>query len=291
MIESLFPAAGPWTFGWRDALDILLMTALIYNVGLLLRGTRAFQVLVGALVLLLAYWATGPDKPLRMVTFHQVLGNVLFYAPFAAIVLFQTAIRRALTALARTSVLRLAAHGMTAAMVDEILAAVATLSARRIGALLVIERAQSLPDQIESGITLDAAITQDLLVNIAMPGSPLHDGAIVLGEGRVRAASCFLPVTTDPRLSREYGSRHRAAIGLTEEYDSVAVVVSEERGTVRAAVEGMLSEPLDAEGLRVFLRRHLELDRGRRGERSTGGPRGSREAAGAHDGTPRPDAA
>ena len=138
MIESLFPAAGPWTFGWRDALDILLMTALIYNVGLLLRGTRAFQVLVGALVLLLAYWATGPDKPLRMVTFHQVLGNVLFYAPFAAIVLFQTAIRRALTALARTSVLRLAAHGMTAAMVDEILAAVATLAARRIGALLVL---------------------------------------------------------------------------------------------------------------------------------------------------------
>ncbi|HZN04317.1 MAG TPA: diadenylate cyclase CdaA [Candidatus Polarisedimenticolia bacterium] len=291
MIESLFPAAGPWTFGWRDALDILLMTALIYNVGLLLRGTRAFQVLVGALVLLLAYWATGPDKPLRMVTFHQVLGNVLFYAPFAAIVLFQTAIRRALAALARTSVLRLSAHGMTAAMVDEILAAVATLAARRIGALLVIEREQSLPDQIESGIPLDATITQDLIVNIANPGSPLHDGAIILGEGRVRAASCFLPVTTDPRLSREYGSRHRAAIGLTEEYDSVAIVVSEERGTVRAAVEGMLSEPLDAEGLRVFLRRHLELERIRRGESGTGPRKPSPETAGTRDGAPRPDAA
>ena len=289
MIESLFPAAGPWTFGWRDALDILLMTALIYNVGLLLRGTRAFQVLVGALVLLLAYWATGPDKPLRLVTFHQVLGNVLFYAPFAAIVLFQTAIRRALATLARTSVLRLSSHGMTAAMVDEILAAVAALSARRIGALLVIERAQSLPDQIESGIPLDATITQDLLVNIANPGSPLHDGAIVLGEGRVRAASCFLPVTTDPRLSREYGSRHRAAIGLTEEYDSVAIVVSEERGTVRAAVDGMLSEPLDAQGLRVFLRRHLELERIRRSEPGAGPRKSSPEPADTRNGAPRPD--
>src|SRR5262245_21567362 len=291
MIESLFPAAGPWTFGWRDALDILLMTALIYNVGLLLRGTRAFQVLVGALVLLLAYWATGPDKPLRLVTFHQVLGNVLFYAPFAAIVLFQTAIRRALTVLARPSVLRLGSHGMSAAMLEEILAAVATLSARRIGALLVIERAQSLPDQIESGIPLDATITQDLLVNIANPGSPLHDGAIILGEGRVRAASCFLPVTTDPRLSREYGSRHRAAIGLTEEYDSVAIVVSEERGTVRAAVERILSEPLDAQGLRVFLRRHLELERVRRGEPGTGPRQPSPEPAGTRNDAPRPDAA
>ena len=290
MIESLFPAAGPWTFGWRDALDILLMTALLYNVGLLLRGTRAFQVLVGALVLLLAYWATGPDKPLRLVTFHQVLGNVLFYAPFAAIVLFQTAIRRALAALARTSVLRLSGHGMTAAMLEEILAAVAVLASRKIGALLVIERAQSLPDQIESGITLDANITQDLLVNIATPGSPLHDGAIVLGEGRVRAASCFLPVTTDPRLSREYGSRHRAAIGLTEEYDSVAIVVSEERGTVRGAVEGMLSEPLDAEGLRVFLRRHLDLERGRR-ERYTSRAKPTTKEARARDTSARPDAA
>ncbi|HEV8120341.1 MAG TPA: diadenylate cyclase CdaA [Candidatus Polarisedimenticolia bacterium] len=263
MIEALFPGAGPWTFGWRDILDILLMSALIYNVGLLLRGTRAFQVLVGALVLLLAYFVTGPDKPLRLVTFHQVLGTILFYAPFAAIVLFQTAIRRALAHLGRTSILRIGSHGMTGPMIEEILAAVATLSSRRIGALIVIERAQALPDQIESGITLDAAITQDLMVNIATPGSPLHDGAIVIGDGRVRAASCFLPVTTDPRLSREYGSRHRAAIGLTEEYDSVAIVISEERGTVQAAVEGQLSEPLDGESLRVFLRRHLELDRGR----------------------------
>lgn len=265
MIETLLPAGGTLTFGWRDVLDVLLMAFLIYQVGLLLKGTRAFQALVGVLVVILAYWATGPDKPLPLVTLHQALGNVLFYAPFAIIVLFQTAIRRTLTRIGRTSILGFAAHGMTDPMLEEIVAAAGTLASRRSGALLVIERDQALKDQVESGILLDASISRDLLLNIATPGSPLHDGAVIIGDGRVRAASCFLPVTTDPRLSREYGSRHRAAIGLTEEYDSVAIVVSEERGEVRAAIEGRLSDPLDAQSLRAFLRRHLELNGGRRG--------------------------
>jgi len=265
MIETLFPGGGTLTFGWRDALDIVLMALLIYQVGLLVKGTRAFQALVGVLVVILAYWATGPDKPLALVTVHQALGNVLFYAPFAIIVLFQTAIRRTLTRIGRTSFLGFGAHGMTGPMLEEIIAAAGALAARRSGALLVIERDQTLKDQIESGILLDATISQDLLLNIATPGSPLHDGAVIIGDGRVRAASCFLPVTTDPRLSREYGSRHRAAIGLTEEYDSVAIVVSEERAEVRAAIEGVLSGPLDAGALRAFLHKHLEMDGGRRG--------------------------
>ena len=265
MIESLFPNGGTLTFGWRDALDILLMAALVYQVGLLLRGTRAFQTLVGVLVVILAYWATGPDKPLRLVTVHQALGNVLFYAPFAIIVLFQTAIRRALSRIGRTSILGFASHGMTDRMLEEIVGVAGTLAARRSGALLVIERDQALKDQVESGIALDASISRDLLLNIFTPGSPLHDGAVIIGDGRVRAASCFLPVTTDPQLSRAYGSRHRAAIGLTEEYDSLAIVVSEESGDIRAAFEGRLSEPLDPDSLRAFLRRHLELEGGRRG--------------------------
>jgi len=265
MIETLFPGDGTLTFGWRDALDILLMAVLVYQVGLLLKGTRAFQTLVGVLVVIVAYWATGPDKPLPLMTVHQALGNVLFYAPFAIIVLFQTAIRRTLTRIGRTSILGFASHGMTDPMLEEIISAAGTLATRRSGALFVIERDQALKDQVESGILLDASISQDLLLNIATPGSPLHDGAVIIGDGRVRAASCFLPVTTDPRLSREYGSRHRAAIGLTEEYDSVAIVVSEERGEVRAAIEGRLSDPLDAASLRAFLRKHLEMDGGRRG--------------------------
>jgi uncharacterized protein (TIGR00159 family) len=265
MIESLFPNGASLTFGWRDALDILLMAVLIYQVGLLLKGTRAFQALVGVLVVILAYWATGPDKPLPLLTVHQVLGHVLFYAPFAIIVLFQNAIRRTLTRIGRTSFLGSWSHGMTEPMLEEIVAAAETLAARRSGALIVVERDQALRDQVESGIPLDATISRDLLLNIATPGSPLHDGALIIGEGRVRAASCFLPVTTDPQLSREYGSRHRAAIGLTEEYDSVAIVVSEERGEVRAAIDGHLSDPLDATSLRGFLRQHLEMRGERRG--------------------------
>jgi uncharacterized protein (TIGR00159 family) len=160
---------------------------------------------------------------------------------------------------------------------------VAALATRKVGALIVIERDQALKDQVESGIALDAVISRDLLLNIYMPGTPLHDGAVIVGEGRIRAASCFLPVTTDPQLSREFGSRHRAAIGLTEEYDGVAIVVSEERGEVQAAFEGRLSGPLDTPALRSYLRRRLELDAGRRVGR---GANGSRPAA-----APRPDAA
>jgi uncharacterized protein (TIGR00159 family) len=274
MIETLFSSnGGLFTFGWRDVLDIVLMAVLIYQVGLLIRGTRALQTLIGVLVVLLAYWATGPDKPLRLVTFHQVLGNVLFYAPFAIIVLFQTAIRRALARLGRTSVLGFASGRMTDPMLEEILAAVEQLASRKVGALIVIERDQALRDQVESGITLDAVISRDLLLNIYMPGTPLHDGAVIVGDGRIRAASCFLPVTTDPQLSREYGSRHRAALGLTEEYDGVAIVVSEERGEVQAAFEGRLSGPLDTPGLRAWLRRRLEMDAGRRPGRGANGAR------------------
>jgi diadenylate cyclase len=142
-------------------------------------------------------------------------------------------------------------------MLEDMVHAAADLAARRNGALFVIEREQALPDQIDSGIQLDAAISYDLLINIFTPGSPMHDGAVIIGEGRVKAASCFLQVTTDPQLSRQYGSRHRAAIGLTEEYDSLAMVISEERGEIRGAVEGRLTPPMDADALRAFLRAHL----------------------------------
>jgi diadenylate cyclase len=288
-MEGLFPL-DQVSFGWRDALDIIVMAILIYQVGLLIRGTRALQALVGVLVVIVAYWTTGPDKPLRLATFHQVLGHILFYAPFAVIVLFQNAIRRALARLGRTSILGIGAHGITDAMIEEVLAATFALAERRVGAIFVIEREQALKDAVESGTPLDAAITRDLLLNIYTPGAPLHDGAVVIGDGRVRAASCFLPVTADPALSREYGSRHRAAIGLTEEYDSVAIVVSEERGEVRTAIEGVLGPPHDAATLRAFLRRHLAVN-GHRARRD-GGNQGGAGAAASGVGAPgHPDAA
>jgi len=257
MLSSLLNQISASSFGWHDLLDILLMTALIYQLGVLLKGTRALQTLLGVLLVLLAYGLTAPERFLYVRTFHRVLGQVLFYAPFAIIVLFQTTIRRALARLGRTPVLRLGYQELTDRMLDEIVHASMSLASRPTGALIVIEREQALPDQIDSGIQLDASISYDLLMNIFTPGSPMHDGAVIIGEGRVKAASCFLPVTTDPQLSREYGSRHRAAIGLTEEYDSVVIVISEERGTIRGAVEGRLTGALDGASLRAFLRSHL----------------------------------
>lgn len=257
MIASLFSGSSEIVFGWRDALDIALMTVLIYQIGLLIKGTRALQTFIGLLLVVLAYWATGPDRVLYLHTVHRVLGSVLFYAPFAVIILFQTTIRRALAHLGRTSFLRLADQELTERMLDDIVRAAIDLSAKPTGALIVIEREQSLPDQIESGSHLDAAISHDLLMNIFTPGSLLHDGAAIIGDGRVKAASCFLPVTNDPALSRQYGSRHRAALGLTEEYDSLAIVVSEERGEIQVAAEGRLHGPLDGSALKTFLRLHL----------------------------------
>lgn len=257
MIDSFLTQITAYSFDWRDAIDVLIMTILIYQLGLLLKGTRALQTLIGVLLVLLAYGLTAPERFLHLRTFHRVLGHVLFYAPFAIIVLFQTTIRRALARLGRTSLLRLGYQEMTEKMLDDIVQAAVTLASRPTGALIVIEREQALPDQIDSGIQLDASISYDLLMNVFTPGSPMHDGAVIIGEGRVKAASCFLPVTTNPQLSREYGSRHRAAIGLTEEYDSVVIVISEERGTIRGAVEGSLTGPLDAVSLKTFLRSHL----------------------------------
>ena len=257
MIHSVVNQVSALNIDWRDLVDIVIMTILIYQLGLLLKGTRALQTLLGVLLVLLAYGMTAPERFLYMRTVHRVLGHVLFYAPFAIIILFQTTIRRALARLGRTSLLRLGYAEMTDRMLDEIVQAAVTLAARPTGALIVIEREQALPDQIDSGIQLDASISYDLLMNVFTPGSPMHDGAVIIGEGRVKAASCFLPVTTNPQLSHEYGSRHRAAVGLTEEYDSVVIVISEERGTIRGAVDGVLSGPLDRSSLRTFLRSHL----------------------------------
>lgn len=276
MIHSLLDQVIASNIDWRDLVDILIMTILIYQLGLLLKGTRALQTLLGVLLVVLAYGMTAPERFLYMRTLHRVLGHVLFYAPFAIIILFQTTIRRALARLGRTSLLRLGYAEMTDRMLDEIVQAAVTLAARPTGALIVIEREQALPDQIDSGIQLDASISYDLLMNVFTPGSPMHDGAVIIGEGRVKAASCFLPVTTNPQLSHEYGSRHRAAVGLTEEYDSVVIVVSEERGTIRGAVDGGLSAPLDRASLRTFLRGHL---RGREASQAGAGTAASRTHA------------
>jgi len=238
--------------GWWDLLDILAVSVLIYEALKLIRGTRAVQMAAGSL-LVLALFYVSQLAPLQ--TLNWLIRNALVYVAFAAIVLFQSDIRRALAHFGQAPFFRyftrLQASDET---IEEVVVAATMLSEKKVGAIIALEREIGLRNYIESGIPLDATLTYDLLLTIFKPGSPLHDGAVILQEGRVAAAACFLPLTVNPRLSRELGTRHRAAIGLTEENDAVAIVVSEETGTVSIALDGGIERGLTQDGLRARLR-------------------------------------
>jgi diadenylate cyclase len=195
-------------------------------------------------------------------TLNWLIRNALVYVAFAAIVIFQSDIRRALAHLGQAPFFRyLARRQATDETVEEVVVAATMLSQQKVGAIVAIEREIGLRNYIESGIPLDATLTYDLLLTIFKPGSPLHDGAVILQEGRVAAAACFLPLTVNPRLSRELGTRHRAAIGLTEESDAVAVVVSEETGTISIALDSQIERGLTPDRLRERLRRLVQQGR------------------------------
>jgi diadenylate cyclase len=239
---------------WRDAVDVLAVAIIIYNLLLLIRGTRAVQMLLGLFFLGLVYYvAVLAELP----TLQRILENLLIVLPFAIIVLFQQEIRRALADFGRNPLWGLAKQQKVVASFSEIVLAATTLSGRRVGALIVIERLQGLRDYVENGIALDAEASYDLLINIFMPDTPLHDGAVIIQDDRIAAAGCFLPLTTNPELSPELGTRHRAALGISEETDAVAVVVSEETGAVSLAFNGELTRDLDGNSLRNSLYRHL----------------------------------
>jgi diadenylate cyclase len=239
---------------WRDAIDILAVALIIYNLLLLIRGTRAVQMLLGLFFLGLVYYgAILAELP----TLQRILENLLIVLPFAIIVLFQQEIRRALVSFGRNPLWGLAKQQKVVASFSEIVLAATTLSTRRTGALIVIERLHGLRNYIENGISLDAVVSYDLLINIFQPDTPLHDGAVIIQDDRIAAASCFLPLTPNPELSKEFGTRHRAALGLTEETDAVAVVVSEETGIISVAFDGAMIRDLDSHGLRNALYEHL----------------------------------
>ncbi len=188
---------------------------------------------------------------------HSILGNLLLYIPLVVIVLFQNQIRQALAHLGKNPFAGLLPRRGDENLIEEVTLAAASLASKRIGALIVIERDMGLRTFSETGIELDALVSYDLLMNIFTRRSPLHDGAVIIAEGRIKAASGYLPLTTNPSLSRTYGTRHRAGIGITEESDAVAIVVSEERGVVSLAEGGKISGALDAKGLERAL--HLAL--------------------------------
>ena len=186
-----------------------------------------------------------------------MLSALIFYLPFAVIVLFAQELRRALAAFGRNPFFSLFSGYQSEETISDVVLAMTSLSARRIGALVVLERREGLKTYIDNGVPLDARVSYDLLVTVFAPGTPLHDGAVILSGERVAAASCFLPLSLKEGLSKRFGTRHRAAIGITEETDALAVVVSEERGTISLARDGKLIEDLDGKSLRDLLFREF----------------------------------
>jgi len=238
--------------GWWDLFDIAIVSILIYEFLKLIRGTRAVQMAAGSLLILgLLYLSR--LAPLQTV--NWMIRNLLVYVVFAAIVIFQSDIRRALAHFGQAPFFRYFNRQEAAdETIEEVVAAVTVLAAQKVGAIIAIERDIGLRNYIESGIPLEATLTNDLLVTIFQPKSPLHDGAVIVQEGRVAAAACFLPLTVNPRINRELGTRHRAAIGLTEEGDAVAIVVSEETGQIALSLDGGIERGLSADDLRTRLR-------------------------------------
>lgn len=245
---------------YKDLIDILIVAFLVYEVLRLVRGTRAVQMAVGLGLIALLYQLS---SWLGLTTVQWVLRNAVVYLGFAVIVLFQHEIRTALTHFGRNlriPFLQKRRFGAESGQewYDEVVLAASTLSSEKIGALIVFERDVGLKTYIESGIRLDARLTYDLLVTIFNPHTPLHDGAVIVSDNRVAAASCFLPLTQNPRLSRELGTRHRAAIGITEDSDAFAVIVSEETGSISFAEEGRIQRHLDGPRLRRLIQQAME---------------------------------
>jgi diadenylate cyclase len=238
--------------GWWDVLDILIVSFLIYEFLKLIRGTRAVQMATGVLLIVGLFYVS---RLAPLQTVNWMIRNMLAFVAFAAIVIFQSDIRRALAHFGQAPFFRYlnrqeAAHET----IEEIVVAATMLSSQKVGAIVAVEREIGLRNYIESGIPLDATMTYDLLVTIFQPGSPLHDGAVIIQESRVAAAACFLPLTVNPRVGRDLGTRHRAAIGLTEECDAVAIVVSEETGILSLALDGRIERELTADQVRERLR-------------------------------------
>jgi len=245
--------------GWWDLLDIALVSILIYEFLKLIRGTRAVQMAVGSLFVIGLFYAS-QLAPLQ--TINWLIRNALVYVAFAAIVIFQSDIRRALAHFGQAPFFRYFYRQQAVnETIEEVVVAATMLAQQKVGSIIAIEREIGLRNYIESGIPLDATLTYDLLVTIFRPGSPLHDGAVILQEGRVAAAACFLPLTVDPRLSRDLGTRHRAAIGLTEESDAAAIVVSEETGLISIALNGEIRRGLSPDELRERLRSLIQQRR------------------------------
>lgn len=240
-------------FRFQDAADILFVAFIIYSVIQLIRGTRAARMLVGLGVVVLIYLSS---QLFDLYTLNWILDNFLSSVLLVIVIIFQSDIRRALVQVGSRPFFG-GDHRLAGEDLEEIIRSVITLASRRIGGLFVVERETGLNEFIEGGTTLDAEISKELIVSVFMVGSPIHDGALIIRKSRVTAAGCFLPLTTNPNVSKTFGTRHRAALGITEESDAVVVVVSEEDGGISLVVDGRITRDLDAGTLRTTLQKLL----------------------------------
>jgi diadenylate cyclase len=243
-----------------DLIDFVVVWAIIYGLLKLVRGTRAVQMVAGLLGVGLLYQIS---VILGLDTLQFVMRNTLLYFGFAILVIFAPEIRSALMRVgSNLGPFRFGHSKDNHETYDDIVLAAMTLSSRRIGALIVLERNVGLQNYIDTGVSLRAALTYDLLVTIFDPHTPLHDGAVIIRNYKVEAASCFLPLTLNPRLSKELGTRHRAAIGVTEDTDAAALVVSEESGVISFVQNGEITRYLNSSSLRDLIREALAPQRG-----------------------------
>jgi diadenylate cyclase len=243
----------------RNVLDIVLVFIIVYVVLKLLRGTRAVPTVVGMVILALLYWLAVAQE---LWTLEFVLRYAVAFIGIAIIVLFQSEIRQALIFFAnrlRFPILKRQRGQFGGSVYDEIVLAVTTLASEKTGALIVIERNIGLRNFIDAGVQLDARLSYDLLVTIFDPATTLHDGAVIIQNERLAAASVFLPLTKNPEISRELGTRHRAAIGITEGSDAISLVVSEETGLITYVEAGEVRRNIDSNQLRKLLLDALEI--------------------------------
>lgn len=237
-----------WKESIKDIIDILIVTYIIYHLILLVRGTRAVQLLKGILVLVLI-WAL--STWFDLYTLKWLMNQIFTFGVVAIFIIFQPEVRRGLEQLGRGKLFGRSADmdEETNKLIGETIKAVNYLSRRKIGALIVFERTTGLNEFVESGIPMHSMISSELIINIFIPNTPLHDGAVIVQSGQIAAAGCYLPLSENPFISKELGTRHRAAIGISEVGDAISVVVSEETGQVSLAINGQVVRDIKEESL------------------------------------------
>ena len=233
---------------WQDIIDILLVAFIIYRIMVLIRGTRAVQMAAGLGVIILIYFVA---KQLQLYTLHWLLGTALSSIFLLVVIVFQDDIRRVLTQFGQPPFLRYKVKTFHA--LEEVAKAASELSSTKTGALIVLERTIGLNEYIETGTRIDAEVSRMLLNTIFAKCTPLHDGAVIIQGGRLAAAGCVLPLTSNPAISRRLGTRHRAGIGITEQTDAVTVIVSEETGAISVAIAGRITRDISPGILRRIL--------------------------------------